>query len=115
MWFCRLGKTNLKINSILNDSGLIFIRDSKRNGGKFYVAFVSDISRAAPKTCFPKYYDLICKDKALWFKINSIKEIDGKIINKCFSSSSSGRTVDEACRSMCSAFYITANRTIENL
>lgn len=111
VWFCRFGKTNLLISSISNSGNYIFIRDSKKNDNRTYVAKFSTIIRGVPNdNVYPKYYDDVQKEKNLWFQFTELKEINPDIVDATFRLYSSGNDLSSAYKSMCSNFYILSKK-----
>lgn len=112
VWFCRFGKDNLKIDEIGNDGKYIFIKESKANGGKCYLAEYECLQRNIPVSGYPKYYDGIQKERNLWIKVISLKILP-EGFEASFRASSSGGELSSIYRSMCNAFYITAQEKYE--
>ena len=110
VWFCRFGKSNLVLKSINKYGNLVFVKDSVKNGNKRYLLEFSEISPTPPQTGYPEYYNSVDKYKSLWFKVNSITELDSEIFDSSFHLSSSGGNLSSAYRSMCNSFYITCNK-----
>lgn len=111
VWFCRFGKNNLVLRSIVKDGNLLFIKESVKNGNKKYVMEFSDISTTPPSSGYPDYYDQVDKEASLWFKITSIRELPVGFESN-FRASSSNNSLESVYRSMCSSFYITSKNSL---
>ena len=112
VWFCRFGRTNLITKSINKDGNIIFIKESKKNGGKKYALEFSEILTEAPASGYPDYYDPIAINKSnLWFKVTSIIELPDDF-ESYFHAANSFNSLENVYRSICNTFYITSNKTL---
>ena len=104
VWFCRFGKSNLRIDAITQDDNIIFIKESIRNGNHRYLLHISDITTLAPTTNYPLYYNDIKSEQSIWFKVTSIVKLDDNF-ESSFLTINDG-PLSNVYRSMCNSFYI---------
>lgn len=110
VWFCRFGRSNISFDYFGNENTLIFIRDSKKNGGKIYCLLYEDIKNSSPEVAFyPKYYENVKANQAYWLKCTDIFEISIDNFYKTFVTKSSNSDIRNVFNSMCTNFYIKAN------
>ena len=112
VWFCRFGKSNVLPEKINSYNNYIFLKDSKKNNDKIYIAKYEKISFSPQSSLFPKYYNRISLECSLWFKLVELHEFDYNILIKNFVTKSTSSKLTNVFRSMCSSFYITCNNNL---
>ena len=112
VWFCRFGKSNVSASKIKSKNNYIFLKDSKRNGNKIYIAKYETIGLSPDNEVFPKYYDNILLKKSLWFKITQLQEFNYNSLINNFVTKSTNANLEKVFCSMCSSFYITCKNNL---
>lgn len=112
VWFCRFGKNNVLPEKINSYNNYIFLKDSKKNNDKIYIAKYEKFSFSPPSLLFPKYYNGISLERSLWFKLVELHEFDYNILIKNFVTKSTSSKLTNVFGSMCSSFYITCNNNL---
>lgn len=112
VWFCRFGKSNILPEKIHSSNNYIFLKDSKKNKDKIYIAKYEKISPTPQDSSFPKYYSEILLEHSLWFKLVQLEEFDYNYLTTNFVTKSTNSELKNVFRSMCSSFYITCNKDL---
>ena len=112
VWFCRFGKSNVLPEKICSCNNYIFLKDSKKNNDKIYIAKYEKISSSPQSSLFPKYYSEISLEHSLWFKLVQLQEFDYNFLINNFVTKSTNSELKNVFRSMCSSFYITCNKDL---
>ncbi len=107
-WFCRFGKSNMKIESIKNCGNTIIIKESKKNGDKVYAAIFDEILGYIDedKVIFPAYYNNIKQNKELWFRLVALEEYSKEMLCSAFVVNASNNDVSSILKSMCPATFL---------
>lgn len=107
--FVDLEKSNVLPEKISSYDNYIFLKDSKKNNDKIYIAKYEKFSFSPQSLLFPKYYNRISLERSFWFKLVELHEFDYNILIKNFVTKSTSSKLTNVFRSMCSSFYITCN------
>lgn len=112
VWFAKLGKSSLKVSSIIKCDDILFIKDSGNLYSGLYAAKILEVTDSIPtETCFPDYYDTLHKKGSLWFMIEDLKPVSVDVLSNSFVGNSSGGSVLNILRSICPAFFIKCTNT----
>lgn len=111
-WLSKFGKSILKINNLLKTEHVIFIKDSKKNGNKIYIATYTEINNFR-KSPYPEYYNNIKLISNIHFKITKIKEISLDFMLKNFIGKTTSTNLNIFFKSITKAIYITNINEIE--
>ena len=108
VWFCRFGKSNMKVASLESCCKVLIIKESKKNGDGVYIAPYDIVHEGnePPYGVYPTYYDEIIHPKSLWIRLTDIEKISKTALESTFVVNTSGNKVSGILKSMCPAVFI---------
>ena len=112
VWFAKMGRSNLRLDTLRSHEKILFIKDSGNLKTGLYAASILEISDKQPdKGLYPSYYSDFEYRNPIWFKIKDLKSVPVEILESSFVGKSSGGSVLGILRSICPAFFIKCTKT----
>jgi len=124
VWLLKMGRPIKKefIKNIIEQNGVLILKETARNGNKFYCCKISSNDPFSEKLIYPDYYNDLFEENSFtnienlgnWFKITQIKELSDKDV-KAFVTNTTGKDLYECGMKYTQVpqFYLHNNKNLE--
>lgn len=123
VWMMKFGRSipDKSIKNVIDESGLIILKEPKKSGGKYFCAHVCEYRNV--NTCRTDssphyYYELLSSmednnEIRTWLRIDELCEIDQDIVDEFYLTSNGRKLKDVIGETRTSAMYVQCDRKYE--